>query len=263
MIITRYLGGKECMMFNCKRCVLLANLLMIASLILVACGPTAADIPVTHPAATPVPVIQPTAEATFSEQEVATLSSLEKVDDFPLYTMHYYGSSEPGSSGSVGQQEPAKVQLPATWSCSLFVALGGADKFYGRNFDWVDSPALLLFTHPTNGYASVSMVDLAYLGFGDKVNHLIELPLDQRQALLNAPALPFDGMNERGLVVGMAAVPDGNVRPDPNKETIDSLQVIRKMLDRAGTVDEAVAVVQQYNIDWGSGPPLHYLIADR
>ena len=158
---------------------------------------------------------------------------------------------------------PADAQLPVTWACSLFAALGDADKFYGRNFDWVDSPALLLFTHPTNGYASVSMVDLAYLGFGDKVDRLTELSLDQRQALLNAPALPFDGMNERGLVVGMAAVPDGNARPDPGKETIDSLQAIRKMLDQASTVDEAVAVLQRYNIDWGSGPSLHYLIADR
>ena len=83
-----------------------------------------------------------------------------------------------------------------------------------------------------------------------------DLPLDQRQALLNAPALPFDGMNERGLAVGMAAVLDGNMRPDPIKETVDSLQVIRKMLDQAGTVDEAVAVLQQYNIEWGSGPAL-------
>jgi hypothetical protein len=28
-------------------------------------------------------------------------------------------------------------------------------------------------------------------------------------------------------------------------------------------VDEAVAILGRYNIDWGSGPPLHYLIADR
>jgi hypothetical protein len=246
-----------------KRCVILAELLMFVSLILAACSPPATGLPVSQPTATPVPRIQPTAEATLSEQEVATLNSLEKVDDFPLYTMHYYGSSGPGLSGTISHEVWTNAQLPATWACSLFAALGDADKFYGRNFDWVDSPALLLFTHPTNGYASVSMVDLAYLGFGDKANRLTELPLDQRQALLNAPALPFDGMNERGLVVGMAAVPDGNTRLDPGKETIDSLQVIRKMLDRAGTVDEAVAVLQQYNIDWGSGPALHYLVADR
>ena len=249
---------------SCKmRGVVLAILLLFASLILVACGPTATDIPVTPSTATPVAIVQPTAAVALSEQQLAILGSLEKVDDFPLYTMHYYGSTEPALSSSVVPQESANTRRSVTWACSLFAALGGADKFYGRNFDWMDSPALLLFTHPADGYASVSMVDLAYLEFGDEVDRLTELPLDQRQALLNAPALPFDGMNERGLVVGMAAVPDGNVRPDPDKETIDSLLVMRKMLDQAGTVEEAVAILQQVNIEWGSGPPLHYLIADR
>ena len=248
---------------SCKmRGVVLAILLLFANLILVACGPTATDIPVTPSTATPVAIVQPTAAVALSEQQLAILGSLEKVDDFPLYTMHYYGSTEPASSRLVLPQESTAAQQPA-WACSLFAVLGGDNKFYGRNFDWVDSPALLLFTHPADGYASVSMVDLAYLEFGDKVDQLAELPLDQRLPLLDAPGLPFDGMNERGLVVGMAAVPDGNRRPDPGKKTVDSLQVIRKMLDQAGTVDEAVAVLQQVNIEWGSGPPLHYLIADR
>ena len=210
-------------------------------------------------AATHTPIVTPTFEGIFSTQEIATLNSLEKVDDFPLYIMHYYGSSA-STSMSAGS---INAQLPRTWTCSLFAALGGEDKVYGRNFDWEDSPALLLFNHPITGYASVSMVDLAYLEFGDQVDHLTDLPLEQRQALLNAPTLPFDGMNERGLVVGMAAVPDGNVSPDPDKETIDSLLAIRKMLDEASTVDEAVAVLQRYNIAWGGGPALHYLIADR
>jgi hypothetical protein len=242
-----------------QRCVVLAELLMIVSLILVACVPLATGIPVAQPPASPVPGVQPTVEATLSVQQAATLNSLEKVDDFPLYTMHYYGTSASASADELS----VSAHLPRTWACSLFAALGGADKVYGRNFDWVGSPALLLFNHPANGYASVSMVDLAYLEFGDKVDHLTELPLEQRLPLLDAPGLPFDGMNERGLVVDMAAVPDGNRPPDPNKETIDSLQAIRKMLDQASTVDEGVAILQNYNIDWGSGPALHYLLADR
>ena len=171
-------------MFNGKYSVILAELLMIVGLILAACGPAATAIHVTQPTATPAPVVQPTAGATLSEQEVATLSSLKKVDDFPLYTMHYYDSGKPALSSLVVLSASANAPRSVTWACSLFAALGGADKFYGRNFDWVDSPALLLFTHPTNGYASVSMVDLAYLGFGEKVDRLTELPLDQRRALL-------------------------------------------------------------------------------
>jgi hypothetical protein len=130
---------------------------------------------------------------------------------------------------------------------------------YGRNFDWRYSPALLLFTDPPDGYASVSMVDIAYLGLADGVT---DLPLSGRRALLDAPFWPFDGMNEHGLVVGMAAVPESAMPHDPEVETIDSLAVIREMLDRARDVDEALDIMQSYNIDWSGGPALHYLLAD-
>ena len=134
---------------------------------------------------------------------------------------------------------------------------------FGRNFDWDYSPALLLFTQPQDGYASVSMVDIAYLGFGDTRAHgLTELPLKERSALLDAPYLPFDGMNEHGLAIGMAAVSSGEMKSNPSKETIGSLMVIRNMLDYARNVDEAIAILGSYNIDFEGGPAIHYLIAD-
>ena len=139
------------------------------------------------------------------------------------------------------------------------------NRLFGRNFDWRYSPALLLFTdRPVGGgYASVSMVDIAYLGFGDGAADLTTLPLAERRRLLDAPGWPFDGMNEAGVAVGMAAVPQADERHDPGKPTIGSLEVMREILDRAGSVDEAVAILKQYNIAWEGGPPLHYLVADR
>jgi len=197
----------------------------------------------------------------------ATLSSLERVDDYPLYTMHYYGGyqralSAAGFLESLLGARPAPTER--AWACSLFAALGDPDhRLYGRNFDWQYSPALLLFTDPPDGYASVSVVDIAYLGYrGDRAAPLSERPLVDRVALLGAPLLPFDGMNEHGLAVGMAAVPPGGMRPDPSKETLDSLMVIREMLDHARDVDQAVAILGSYNINMGGGPPLHYLVAD-
>jgi choloylglycine hydrolase len=61
----------------------------------------------------------------------------------------------------------------------------------------------------------------------------------------------------------MAAVPPGNVTPDPDKETVGSLGIIRRVLDGAQTVEEAVKILGSYNIDFQGGPPIHYLIADR
>ena len=153
---------------------------------------------------------------------------------------------------------------------SLRRARDPEDRLFGRNFDWRYSPALLLFTDrpAAGGYASVSMVDIAYLGFEDNSVDLTVLPLAERRGFLEAPSWPFDGMNEAGVAVGMAAVPSGSQsaadeRHDPGKPTIDSLEVIRAILDRAGSVDEAVAILGQYNVDWEGGPPLHYLVADR
>jgi hypothetical protein len=132
---------------------------------------------------------------------------------------------------------------------------------YGRNFDWKFSPAVLLFNDPPDRYASVSMVDIDYLGFGgEKSKTITDLSIDERRALLKSPLIPFDGMNEHGLVVGMAEVPPGNMNPDPKKTTIGSLRVIRKILDHANNVEKAIAILKNYNINMEE-VPLHYLIA--
>jgi hypothetical protein len=202
---------------------------------------------------------------------IMTLGSVEQVNDYPLYVMHYYGDAEqniafvehfsaPTALHAVEQQ----TQQPA-WACSLFAAFTDpAHALYGRNFDWQYSPALLLVNHPPDGYESVAMVDIAYLGFEteDRAKEILDLPLLERAALLNAPFLPFDGMNEAGLAIGMAAVPYSPVPRDPDLPTTGSLGIIREVLDHAATVDEAIMIFGQFNIDMTGGPPLHYLIAD-
>jgi len=203
---------------------------------------------------------------------MTTLSSLEQVDDYPLYAMVYAGSYEvpPPSADGPGRlvadrfPAPAMESMCSSWSCSLFAALGDpAERLYGRNFDWEFSPALFLFTDPPDGYASVSMVDIAYLGFDSQdVAHLADVPIGDRCGLLIAPFIPFDGLNERGLAIGMAAVPSGAMSPAPGKETVGSLEAIRLILDHAASVEEAVAILGDYNIDMEGGPPIHYLVAD-
>jgi choloylglycine hydrolase len=226
---------------------------------------TSTSAPILHLTPTPTKTTQELGDLT--EYAFNTLKTLEKVHDYPLYTMTYHGEyhhragSEPGQRAVTAE---VTISNEFAWGCSLFAAFGDEDNMlYGRNFDWEYSPALLLFTNEPGAYASVSMVDIAYLGFGGaKADTLLDLPLSELEALLDAPFLPFDGMNETGLVIGMAAVPPGNMQVDPERETIGSLRAIREMLDYAGSVDEALEVLRGFNIDMGGGPPLHYLIAD-
>jgi uncharacterized protein YceK len=198
---------------------------------------------------TPAPLPSPTvtlsaSELDLSEQDFRTLKTLEKVDDYPLYTMTYYGDYRDRLSSELNRRDVA-------WGCSLFAALGDEhNMLYGRNFDWEHSPALLLFTNEPGAMASVSMVDIAYLGFrGAKADAIMDLPLSEIEALLDAPFLPFDGMNEIGLSIGMAAVPAGDMQLDPEKETVGSLGVIREILDYASYVDDALEILRTYNVD--------------
>ncbi len=194
--------------------------------------------------------------------EVASLSSLEEIDDYPLYVMHRY-APEPLLAESADRTRDAIAHSPA-WGCSLFAAVADPNSMvFGRNFDWEFSPALLLFNHPEDGYESVAMVDIEYLGYpGDAAKGLADKPLGDLIGLLDAPRLPFDGMNEAGLVIGMAAVPATPVPYDRSLDTVDSLGVIRVALDTAATVTEAVEVFRSLNVDFSGQTPLHYLLAD-
>ncbi len=140
------------------------------------------------------------------------------------------------------------------------------DMLYGRNFDWDFSPALLLYTDPPDGYASTSMVDLTFLGINPaEATSLTDLPLLERTSLLSAPSMPFDGINEYGLTIGMAAVPEkyaDDASQDPSRPSIGSIGIIRQVLDHARSVDEALVIFAQFNINFGGGPPIHYLLAD-
>jgi hypothetical protein len=197
--------------------------------------------------------------AVLSYSALRTLSSLRRADDYPLYVMSYHGGylSEPFLNVAIPEDIPHQVSaLANSDACTCFAALNPkGDKIFGRNFDWYRHPSLLLFTDPPNAYASVSMVDIHYLGYG-----MEEPSLVGRTRLLLAPYLPFDGMNEAGLVVGMMAVPYAQDGEDPEKPTIGSLRAIRLLLDRAGSVDEALSLLEEHNVVF-HGPPLHYLIS--
>ncbi|MFI7071557.1 carcinine hydrolase/isopenicillin-N N-acyltransferase family protein [Micromonospora sediminicola] len=182
------------------------------------------------------------------DQVARTLASLRRVDDLPLYEMTYVGDYDP-TVGVPG------ATPPSPFGCSLFAALADRDRpLFARNFDWEPNPALVLRTDPPDGYASISLVDISYLGVA------VDPAGDRR--LLDAPLLPFDGMNERGLAVGLAADDGARADPVPGRPTVGSVRILRLVLDGAATVDEAVGVFARHNLDFAGGPALHYLLAD-
>jgi len=187
---------------------------------------------------------------------VKTLASLEKVDDFPLYVMRFQGTylfdffAEEGIDGSVYRKIYETINPNA---CISFAALNPeGEGVFGRNFDWKNRASLLLFTDPPNGYASVSMVDIYYLG----LEGMQEIPWAKRLNLLAAPYVTIDGMNEWGVAIAQNAVPPRQLTKDPNKPTLLSSHLVRLVLDHARDTDEAVDLIQRYNLYYGGPLPL-------
>lgn len=203
-------------------------------------------------------------QETHGADRAKTLASLKKLDDFPLYTMRFYGDYQLPEYAAAGRlfqdiQASNPRYRSSSWACTCFSAPDEqGHQLLGRNFDWQNHPALLLFTVPPERYASVSMVDISYLGYS-KNDNLEKNP----GGLFQSPRIPFDGMNEEGLAVGMMALHSAAPTDDPQKQTVGSLMIIRLMLDYAKDVEEALAVIGNFNIDFEGGPPLHYLITDR
>lgn len=195
--------------------------------------------------------------------EEKTLKSLKKVNNHPLYVMTYYGDYGFDDYLKVGyNRQSFNNKDLEDWACSCFAGLNKeGDMIFGRNFDWYYSPKLLLFTNPPNGYASVSMVDIRYLGF-NKDEDIANGSPEALENLLEAPYLPFDGMNEYGLTIGEMTATGSKTSKDPDKVTLGPNTCIRLVLDYAKNVEEAVSLLEQYNIDFPPAPPLHYQISD-
>ena len=124
---------------------------------------------------------------------------------------------------------------------------------------------MIVRTAPGNGrYASISSVDLQFLGIKDGA------PIDgfmQKVICLAAPYVPIDGMNEAGVAVGIYMSYQGDTdnvtATDQNTDRPDltSTTMLRMILDYAGSVDEAIQLVSQYDLHDSAGTSFHYMVA--
>ena len=148
------------------------------------------------------------------------------------------------------------------FGCTTFNAsTPSGDRLFARNYDYMDSPGMTVWTHPKDGYASVSTVSLYFLGYGGAF-----LPEDLLTSMLTliAPYIPVDGMNERGLSIGVLELETPETFAQTEKKDITTTAVIRTVLDHAATVDEAVRIFRQYDMHdmLGGDCTYHYQIAD-
>jgi hypothetical protein len=180
-----------------------------------------------------------------NSQDINCIEDFQQIDEYPLFVAKYVGDYRFNEYLETGRR-PRLGSI----GCTCFAV----DLFVGRNFDFPSNPVLLLFTSPDDGYKSISLADLGYFGYS------ISNPPVDSSGLEETPYMPFDGMNEKGLVVTMAAVPYAD-SPSDNERSVGEIAAIRLLLDYAADVDEAIELLRGYNVILAD-PPIHYLVAD-
>lgn len=201
--------------------------------------------------------------------QVKSLSTIEKVTD-NFYTMDYtyqYDLDDLIENGlstnvQIYTHEVGKLLFDFKgFGCTTFNSVSSSgDYIFARNFDYMDSPYMLVWTHPENGYESVSSVSLYFLAYGG--DYLPEQ--GNKFPSLFVPFFPLDGINEKGLSIGVLELEKDPVFQMTERPNLTTTTLIRVVLDKAATVDEAIAIFGKYDMrDFLLGEcTYHYQIAD-
>lgn len=149
------------------------------------------------------------------------------------------------------------------FGCSTIFARSNQGYLFGRNFDWQNCEAMIIEAHPDNGYASISTVNVDFItqGIHDTIASQA-MQFDQIKTIASLYA-PLDGMNEKGLVISVNMIDDNEtIQQNTDLPDITTTTAIRLILDHAATVDEAISLLQQYDLHASFNMMIHFAIAD-
>ncbi len=150
-------------------------------------------------------------------------------------------------------------------ACSAFTAkLENGDCVFGRNYDFDKTNTCIVKTNPSHGYASISTIDLQFLGLDTNQD---VTGLMNRITALAAPFVPLDGVNDQGVSCAIFMSYQGDEKTvatnqDTEKPDITSTTMLRLILDYAASVEEAVELVSRYDLHDSAQTSYHYMVAD-
>ena len=120
---------------------------------------------------------------------------------------------------------------------------------------------MIVHTRPKDGYESVSTCCLDFLGFSE--GYAPDGSMMERMQTLAAIYVPLDGMNAKGLVVAdLMAGDNEETHQQTDRPNLTTTTAIRLLLDKAADVDEAIALLRQYDMNSSIGAAHHLSIAD-
>ncbi|MBR3767455.1 MAG: linear amide C-N hydrolase [Clostridia bacterium] len=210
--------------------------------------------------------------------ELRTMLSVKELDDTGIYEINYaadYKLDELLASGGAATEEELvqyilKVMLKGlpidvpyeipNLACSTFIAETPEGGYiFGRNLDNQTTDLAVIKTEPKDGYKSVSVVNLSFLGYNESFTP--DKILDRINTLATA-YFPLDGVNEKGLAVGVLQLQAPATAQDNGKTDVGTTLAIRALLDNCATVDEAVEMLRSFDMHAAAKGCYHLQIAD-
>ena len=199
-----------------------------------------------------------------TEDQKITLNSIKQLDKSGnLYYINYVADykideviSEYNKSYNL-DISVSKVLIPGSpeklkfsvneLGCSCFCTINNeGSPILARNYDFfnTDHICAVCRTNSVSGYAFIGALDLHF--FGIRNNNLNEN--NKRLQLLYSPFQVQDGINEKGFACAILMLFEGKTVQNTGKPSVLSTMVVNLLLNKASCVEEAVSLLQKYDI---------------
>lgn len=138
--------------------------------------------------------------------------------------------------------------------------------YFGRNYDWYYDDKAEFVIHVKANEKRHASVGVAYTNITDEEANIVLSENDKKLI----PFLTTDGINDAGVVVSINVVPTGDrgytTGTNPSSDNLSVLAVPRYILDNAGSVEEAIELLNDKNIiapiSEKFTQEVHFMIAD-
>ena len=138
-------------------------------------------------------------------------------------------------------------------------------KLFGRNFDYTNGSAVVIHTKPASGlgFESVS-TSYPYFLSGER-NWAPNGDPNHDPLLYGAIYVPMDGMNEKGLYVSILEAGDNEATAQntTGKKDVQTTVAVRYLLDKADSVDNALTLLEGFNMHSVHNTAYHFALADN
>lgn len=207
-----------------------------------------------------------------------TMASIEKLSDYDdgynLYSMdvkYDYSTQDVIDSGFADTQGyvdavikeslpllPVKMELPE-YGCSTYSAKADdGDAIMGRNYDFkLDTSCMVVNCSPRDGFRSIGFAALDNMG-ADSADKSIS----SKMACLTAPFGCLGGINEKGVSIAVLTLDSDPTDQNTGREKVTPSLAIRLVLDNAATTEEAVELIDSYDMYAVNGRDYHLFISD-